>query len=188
VAKLTDKQKRFVQEYLVDLNATAAARRAGYSEKTSNEQGARLLAKPNIQTAIHTAMKKRQERVQITQDEVVMELAAIAFANGTDFATINANGLIYVKPTCELSEEKRSAIAGIKYSNTGLGVEIKLHDKLRALELLGKHLGMFGTQSPGDDPEKNNILEIIDQSTSVAMNTSEIPEIEPPAVFANKTD
>lgn len=181
MAKLTDKQKRFVQEYLVDLNATAAARRAGYSEKTANEQGARLLAKPNIQTAIQAAMLKRQKRVEITQDMVIMELAAIAFANGADFATITVNGLINVKPTSELSEEKRKALAGIKYSANGLGVEIKLHDKLRALELLGKHLGMFGGQTGTDDLERCNIFEAIDQSTTAELDISTIPEIEPPA-------
>lgn len=181
MAKLTDKQKRFVQEYLVDLNATAAARRAGYSEKTANEQGARLLAKSSIQAAIQAAMQKRQKRVEITQDMVIKELAVIAFANATDFVTINANGLINVKPTKEIPEDKLGAIASIKYSANGLGVEIKLYDKPRALELLGKHLGMFGGQTSTGGPEENNIFEVIDQSTTAALDISTIPEIEPPA-------
>ncbi len=77
--RLTDKQKRFVAEYLVDLNATAAARRAGYSEKTACEQAARLLANVKVQTAVQEAKQARQERTEITQDMVLRETAKLAF-------------------------------------------------------------------------------------------------------------
>ena len=181
MAKLTDKQKKFVAEYLVDLNATQAAIRAGYSEKTACEQGARLLANVKVQAAIQERQKELSEKTNITQEKVLTELAAIAFANGTDFASVNANGLIAIKATSQVPKEKLPAIAGIKYTNHGMGVEIKLHDKVRALELLGKHLGVFDRQQGGTDPQENNIFDVINRSTREELDTSAIPEIEPPA-------
>lgn len=182
VANLTEKQRRFVQEYLVDLNASAAARRAGYSVKTANEQGARLMSVPKIQAAICAEMAERQRRVKITQDMVIKELAAIGFANCTDFLTVSADGHIYIKPTEQIPPEKLPAIANIKYSANGLSIELKLYDKVRALELLGKHLGLFDNRDPADDRGENNILELISQCTAAEIDLSEVPEIEPPAL------
>jgi phage terminase small subunit len=76
-------------------------------------------------------------------------------------------------------KEKLPAIAGLKYNQ--MGVEIKLHDKVRALELLGKHLGVFDSNNGGLAAEENNIFDVIDQSTKEELDTSEISEIEPPA-------
>lgn len=179
VAKLTDKQKRFVDEYLVDLNATAAAKRAGYSEKTADRIGPELLGKTCVSAAIQAAIKRRQKRVEITQDMVLEELAAIAFANGTDFATITHNGLVRLTPTDEVPEEKKKAVASIKEGQ--YGTEIKLHDKVRALELLGKHLGVFDANNGSANEQENNIFEVIEESTREEIGTDEIPEIEPPA-------
>ena len=179
MAKLTEKQKRFVAEYLVDLNATAAARRAGYSEKTAYSIGQENLRKPEIQAAIQKRREKLQSKLEITQETVLQELAAIAFANGTDFVTVTGTGLLDVRPTSQVSKEKLPAIAGIKYSQNG--IEIKLHDKVRALELLGKHLGVFATGGGAAAQEDNNIFEVIDQSTREEIDTNAIPEIEPPA-------
>ena len=81
---MTAKQERFVQEYLVDLNATQAALRAGYSEKTARSIGAENLSKPDIEKAIADALEARRLRTEITQDRVLEELAAIAFAPGID--------------------------------------------------------------------------------------------------------
>ena len=78
---MTAKQERFVEEYLIDLNATQAAIRAGYSPKTANEQGARLLAKVSVQTAISKAQAERSRRTGINQDRVIRELAKVAFLN-----------------------------------------------------------------------------------------------------------
>ncbi|WP_213431657.1 terminase small subunit, partial [Paenibacillus dendritiformis] len=74
---LTAKQKAFVQEYLIDLNATQAAIRAGYSAKTARKIGAENLTKPDIQKAIQEAMERREKRTEITQDRVLQELAKI---------------------------------------------------------------------------------------------------------------
>ena len=83
MAKLTEKQKRFVQEYLVDLNATAAAKRAGYSEKSASRIAVELLNKTQVSAEIQKQQAKRQKRVEITQEKVLEELAAIAFANAS---------------------------------------------------------------------------------------------------------
>lgn len=176
VAKLTEKQKRFVAEYLVDLNATAAAKRAGYKDPNIGRQ---LITKNNVSAEIAKRREKLQSKLEITQETVLQELAAIAFANGTDFVTVTGAGLLDVKPTSQVSREKLPAIAGIKYSQNG--IEIKLHDKVRALELLGKHLGVFATSGGAAAQEDNNIFEVIDQSTREEIDTNAIPEIEPPA-------
>ena len=178
MGKLSEKQKRFVSEYLVDLNATQAAIRAGYSKKTAEVIGYENLRKPQIAEEIAKRQVKLQSKLEITQEKVLEELAAIAFANGTDFVTVTAAGLLNVKPTSQVPKEKLPAIAGIKYNQ--LGVEIKLHDKVRALELLGKHLGVFDSGSSAANQE-NNIFEVIEESTREELDISDIPEIEPPA-------
>lgn len=159
MAKLTEKQKRFVQEYLVDLNATAAAKRAGYSEKSASRIAVELLNKTQVSAEIQKQQAKRQKRVEITQEKVLEELAAIAFANGADFATVNQNGIVRITPTSELPDEKRKAIASIKEGQ--YGTEVKVHDKVKALELLAKHLGMFDSKNGGSEAPENNIFEVM---------------------------
>lgn len=154
--KLTEKQKRFVQEYLVDLNATAAARRAGYSEKTADRIGPELLGKTCVSAAIQEAIGKRQSRVEITQDRVLKELAAIAFAKGTDYASI-ISGVVMMNDTGELTEEQKAAIVGIK--QTKEGVEVKLADKMKALELLARHLGLLQAQEKQEDGMLPKLIE-----------------------------
>lgn len=136
---LTDKQEQFCLEYLTDLNATQAAIRAGYSENTANEQGSRMLAKVNVQKCIAELQAERAERLQIQQDDILRELASIAFASPAHYMdVVQADG---IKPTAEWTEQQKAAVTSIK--NTQNGVEIRLSDKVKALELLGKHLGMF---------------------------------------------
>ena len=141
---MTRKQRLFVEEYLIDLNATQAAIRAGYSVKTANEQGAQNLAKFSIQQAISEKMAERSKRTGVNQDRVVMELAKIAFVNAADVidpesATIREGA----------TSDDTAAIQSVKVkvipTKEGEGVEreIRLNDKLKALELLGKHLGMW---------------------------------------------
>lgn len=149
VPKLTPKQQRFVEEYLVDLNATQAAIRAGYSERTANVQGAQILTKLSIQSEIQRLKCERSARTQVTGDRVIQELASIAFADIDDFARvgehISERGIAYttveLAQTSSLPPEKRAAIVGIKQGANG--IEIKLADKVRALELLGKHTGVL---------------------------------------------
>lgn len=144
MAKLTEKQQRFIDEYLIDLNATQAAIRAGYSVKTAKDIGCQNLAKLNIQQAISEKMAERSKRTGVNQDRIVLELAKIAFVNAADVidsddATIKAGA----------TADDTAAIQSVKVkvipTKEGEGVEreIRLNDKLKALELLGKHLGMW---------------------------------------------
>ena len=144
MAKLTEKQQRFIDEYLIDLNATQAAIRAGYSVTTAREQASQNLTKLNIQQAISEKMAERSKRTGVNQDRIVLELAKIAFVNAADVidsddATIKAGA----------TADDTAAIQSVKVkvipTKEGEGVEreIRLNDKLKALELLGKHLGMW---------------------------------------------
>lgn len=183
MANLTEKQKRFVSEYLIDLNATQAAIRAGYSKKTADRIGAELLGKTWVAAAIREAIDRRQKRVEITQERVLQELAAIAFASGADFAEVSENGSVNIIPTKELAQDKRKAIASIKKGR--YGTEVSTYDKVRALEMLGKHLGMFERDNGAVIEQENNLFEVIKQSTGEEIDTSEIPEIEPEAAAGN---
>lgn len=162
---MTNKQKRFVEEYLIDLNATQAAIRAGYSPRTANEQGTRLLANVSIQEAIAKAMAERSRRTGISQDRVILELARIAFVNASD--------VIDPEDASVLAGAARDDLACIqvvkvKQSNSEKGEmterEVKLADKLRALELLGKHLGMFeqkGAVPAGNGEELSRLMDAL---------------------------
>ncbi len=140
---MTKKQKLFVAEYLIDLNATQAAIRSGYSVDTAGEIGHENLKKPEIQKAIAKAMAERSKRTGVNQDRVVQELARLAFINMTD--VVDAEGKIRE----DAAEDDRACIESIKYkrSDTDIGTsverEVKIGSKLKALELLGKHLGMW---------------------------------------------
>lgn len=142
--KLTEKQKRFVEEYLIDLNATQAAIRAGYSAKTADRIGPELLGKTCVSEAIKRALAERSKRTGINQDRILLELAKIAFLNPTDVINMDEAAI------CDnANRDDTAAIASVKVKTipTEAGDiverEIKTYDKLKALELLGKHLGMF---------------------------------------------
>jgi len=173
VNPLTEKQKKFCDEYLVDCNATQAAIRAGYSPKTAYSIGEENLRKPELQAEIQKRKIELQNKLEITQEKVLQELASIAFANGADFAKIEDNDTVKMIPTDKLSSEKLPAIAGIKVNQ--YGVEVKLHDKVKALELLGKYLGTFegnGAQSQAE----NNLLEAINSCGEEGLD--DLPEIQ----------
>lgn len=140
---LTEKQKIFADEYLIDLNATRAYKVA-YPRVKKDEvaavNGSKLLRNTKVAAYVAERMQDRQKRTEVTQDRVVQELAAIAFARATDYAKVEG-GYVTIRPTDELTEEQVRAIAGIKEGANG--IEIKLNDKEKALELLGRHLGMW---------------------------------------------
>ena len=161
---MTKKQKRFVEEYLIDLNATQAAIRSGYSPDTAKSIGSENLTKPDIQARIAKAMAERSKRTGVNADRVVAELAKIAFVNAED--VIDAETAT-VKPNA--AREDTAAIQSVKvktFGEDGLEREIKMADKIKALELLGKHLGMFKDKvelSGTLETEKNKLDDLLSQ-------------------------
>lgn len=151
MAKLTAKQKTFVEEYLVDLNATQAAIRAGYSAKTANEQGSRLLANVKVREAVQEAMDKRSVRTEITADNVLHEIAKLAFSNMMDYITVLPDGMA----TIDLSMLTRDQAAAIQEMTVDVlkqhgddeghvqRVRFKLADKKGNLELLARNLKLL---------------------------------------------
>lgn len=148
--KLTPRQAQFVREYLIDLNGTQAAIRAGFSKKTSNEQAVRLLANVSVRSQIDIAMAERAKRTEITQDRVLQELSRIAFFDPRRM--LNADGS--PKPINELDDDTAAALAGMditeEFEGTGEGrvfvgytKKVKVSDKVSALGLAMRHLGML---------------------------------------------
>lgn len=117
--KLTEKQKRFCEEYLIDLNATQAAVRAGYSAKTASRIAIELLNKTHVSEYLAKLMRDRSENTKITSEQVIKELEKVAFSDA----------------------------------------EITGKEKIKALELLGKHLGMFQNQTS----DESKVLEKLDE-------------------------
>ena len=162
---MTKKQKRFVNEYLIDLNATRAYKVAYPSVKkdeTAAQAGSRMLRNVKVAAYIQERMEERQKRTEITQDRVLQELAAIAFAKATDYAEIK-NECVRIRDTAELDEQQIRALAGIEEGK--FGIKVKLNDKEKALELLGRHLGMFKdkVEVSGLEDEKKKLGEILEQ-------------------------
>lgn len=137
---MTKKQKRFVEEYLIDLNATQAAIRAGYSPDTAGSIGSENLKKPEIRARIDIAMAERSKRTGVNQDRVLMELAKLAFVNAKDVIDFSKG-----KVKEDAIPDDLACIQSVKIRPTEYGEEreIKLFDKKGALVDLGKHLGMF---------------------------------------------
>ena len=147
LSSLTPRQRRFADEYLVDLNATQAAIRAGYSAKTAEVQGPRLLGNVRIAEAIELAQKARAVRTGITQDRVLNETALLAFSDLTHY-TVTDDG--HVAPTTEAPPGAMRAIQSIKrtVTTTKRGdivreVEVRLWNKPGPLKLAGQHVGLF---------------------------------------------
>lgn len=141
---LTAKQEAFKNEYLIDLNATQAAIRAGYSTKTAAEQGARLLTNVKVRAHIDAALAERSRRTGVTADRVVRELARIAFAKAPDVVNMEEGAVYGSADDDDLAVIQSVRVKKIPTAD-GVGVEreVRLCDKIKALELLGKHLGMY---------------------------------------------
>jgi phage terminase small subunit len=159
---LTNKQAKFVDEYLLDLNATQAAIRAGYSKKTAEWIGPNLLKKSHVADAISKAVKAQSLRTGITADRVLREIARIGFFDirklfGEDGA---------LRPVVDLDDDTAASIAGLDVvsignAETGLGqvLKYKIASKNDALEKLCKHLGLYKDfQKDDDKPEPKQII------------------------------
>lgn len=157
---LSDKEERFCQEYIIDLNATQAAKRAGYSEATARQIGSENLSKLDIQERIGQLKEARVKRTEITADKVLKELAKLGFSNIADYV----NDDMTMKQLKTIKRRKSAAISSIKKSVTTFDggeketIEFKLYDKKGALELIGKHIGFFKE----DNQQKSDILKAFD--------------------------
>lgn len=173
---LTAKQQRFVDEYLIDLNATQAAIRAGYSKKTASSQGERLLRNVEVRKYLAAQREELQGRAKITQDMVLRELAKIGFSDirkvvrwgetmvrmidgeeecAEDMVPYHGLALI---DSIEIDDDTAGAISEVSQGKEGL--KVKLHDKKGALVDIGRHLGMFGHGGPSELDEELKRLEI----------------------------
>jgi len=153
---VTGKRKQrievFCRAYIIDLNATSAAKQAGYSEKTAYSQGHDLLKKPEVMARIAELQKKQCDKLDITAERVLAEIAKLGYANMLDYVRINAEGHADVDLS-QVSREQAAAIQEIRVDTTGgtgdgerrqvLRTSFKLADKGANLERLGKHLKLF---------------------------------------------
>lgn len=163
--KLTDKQARFVEEYLVDLNATQAAIRAGYSEKTAEQQAYQLLQKPSVREAIAAAKIERSEKTKIDAAYVLNRLVEIDQMDVLDI--LDDEG--HMKPVSQWPKVWRTTLSGMdinRLRTLGEGDDaiesvlqkIKWPDKVKNLELIGKHVEVqawrdqLGVSDPNGDP------------------------------------
>jgi phage terminase small subunit len=153
------REERFCREYITDLNGTRAAIRAGYSAKTARTKGAQLLAKVSVQAILAELRKRETEKLDLNAEKVLRELALMGFSNMLDYMQVQSDGTAYV----DLSRVTRDQAAAIQelvteeYQSEGndeeeprvvTKVKFKLADKKGALELLGKHLKLFGDEQP----------------------------------------
>ena len=152
-----DRRQRFIVEYLVDQNATQAARRAGYSERTAHAQGSRLLRNAGIADAIRQRQAARLERAELTADRVIEELRRLALVDARSFFDDHGN----IKPVSELTAEQGAALASfevlIKNAEAGdrkqdVVHKLKLWDKVRALELLAKYFKLLVDRVQVEEP------------------------------------
>ncbi len=177
---LTPKQQKFVDEYLVDLNATQAAIRAGYSEKTARQMATENLSKPNIAKAIEERQKALQEKTGITQERVLAELKNLAFLDIRKL--FNDDGSL--KNIKDLDDDTAAAVAGLDvYTERGSGdtpaigttSKIKLVDKRGSLELLMRHMGMLNDKLNVGGQKDNPLVMLINQ-----LNGTGVPVVDKP--------
>ena len=159
--QLSDKQQRFIEEYPKDSNATQAAIRAGYSNKTARQQGSRLLTRVDIKSALRARQAATLARMEVTEDLVLQELAAIAFSNIEDYVTWDAEaGELKVKASAEIPRALAAAIESIdeqvleSRNKDGSRIyirtkrKVRLYNKLDALKTLADYLGMSDSMAP----------------------------------------
>jgi len=163
---LTRKAALFASEFLIDLNGTQAAIRAGYAPKRADQMAYELLRKPEIIAAIAKRRKELQEKLEVTQERVILEYARIAFSDIGNYTEWD-NGSVRLKDSGELDENQRRAMSEVSQTVTKDGgtVRFKLHDKVSALDALGKHLGMF----PREVKHSGSIEHILPQPSGMTI-------------------
>ena len=151
--KLTAKQKRFCEEYIIDWNGTRAAIAAGYSEKTAKEQASQTLTKLNVKSYIDELQKDLQKQVGISRLMVANELKKLAFSNAADLRS----GWTDLKQWDQLTDDQKATIGEVVHSEVQIGedavkqiLKVRQYDKLKALQMLCK---MFGWEEPKEEEE-----------------------------------
>ena len=141
---LTNKQIKFCHEYILDLNATQAAIRAGYSKNTARFIACENLTKPNIQQKLAELQAETAKRNQVTVDMIIEELKELGFSNIADFMHDGK-----MLPLAEVAKNKLKAVSQVKLTRSVNGndkreiIEFKLYDKLSALDKLARHCGFY---------------------------------------------
>ena len=144
--KIKDKRREeFCQQYIIDFNGTNAARTAGFGSKSATAKGSQVLAEPAVQQRIGELLKLRSRRMRLTQGRVLEEMAILGFSDFKDYAQLKKSGKLEFRAFSEIRDGKTRAIESMKETDgpSGRSISMKLHGKVRPLELLGKHLGMF---------------------------------------------
>lgn len=173
--KLTPKQERFVAEYLIDLNATQAAIRAGYSEKTAQEQGSRLLSHVMVKAEIAKRLAKVADKLELSAEKVLRELDYLAFYDPADVAMcVDENGdpveIKAPRDIAKLPVHIRKAIVGWSWDRNN-NFTLKFAPKQATLNLLGQHFKLFN--SDGDDALKEGLAALLQESRRRAREASE---------------
>ncbi|MDR1514192.1 MAG: terminase small subunit [Synergistaceae bacterium] len=172
---MTPKQSRFIEEYMIDLNATQAAIRAGYSEKRADATANKLLSFTEISNAIKSALAERSKRTGVTADRVVQELARIAFVDTRQIFEWGPDG-VTLRPSDELTDDEAAIVAEVSETRSAVGgsIKAKRFDKLKALELLGKCLGMFVERPDKDElAGRKGLTALAESINALAQKTAE---------------
>lgn len=174
---LSQKQKKFVEQYLIDLNATQAAIRAGYSARTADRIGPELLGKTCVSKAIAEQLKARSERTQITQDRVLLEIARLAFSDPRK--AFDETGKL--KSIQDWPDEVAASISSIKTKRLIESdepievVEVRFWDKNAALDKASKHLGLYEADNRQSKPDFPQVTRIELVAPNVNPSDSDTP-------------
>ena len=162
---LTPKQEKYVQGLVSGLSQRKAYKKAydckRWKDRTIDNKACALFRNSEVLARYNELIEKANKKVEITAENILKELQAIAFSNGTDYVTINDSGYTIIKPTDEMTERQKKAILSIE--DTKFGTKIKTHDKLKAIELLVEYSKVFEKQKEKSEPPTINI-NIVDNS------------------------
>jgi phage terminase small subunit len=166
----SSQRNMFCNEFVKDGNGTAAAMRAGYSEKSARQISTELLGDPQVQERIHKAFQRIQARTQVSAEKVVREYARLAFANMSDVAEWGG-GAMSIKASGELDEDVLAAVSEVIETTgpAGSTTKVKLFSKTDALNALSKHLGMFVERSESEININVNAPEYAERSLEELM-------------------
>lgn len=164
--KTEERRKRFVSAYLKDFNATRAAIEAGYSENSAEMAGSRMMRNDKVQEAIKAASEKLCKKAEIKVEELVFELKNIALNDMRDVVEWGPGGVV-LKRSSDLTPDVARTVSEVSESKNkeGSTYKIKTHDKLKAIEMIGRHLGMWKDQVDVNVNYKPIVIQKLDGST-----------------------